>query len=378
MSTVSEIPLQGVQTEPGLLTFEDLSFIVPDSTPSDGLRDRWSVGDVFESPVLYVDEGQLSVTEPRVHYARETSAPDEQHGSIMTMAQWLALEEVRPQGNFWVLDDDGWFYFAVPLSPPKADAEGTMVGGATSLLLESIEVNDPYGEEVEYAIEVEADFFTIKTLDDLTPEASENAIDLLRVTRYEIEFDRGFPINIETGDELQIDATLWQVSWDGVREIVPDAVFEWELEQATDYSQVNNRQLKIGYDEFREYFDLTVRAFVGPDGNQLRATRTDNRVNVDAPLSVYTIETMTTFPINLSRCMASAQTLSTTLWRDYRGVKEQVTDGFDWSFVEETAHSTINRVGDTNDFVVNIGPGEDLPVLNISIVESTTEDVFPV
>jgi len=137
-----------------------------ESDPMHGERGFWTVGDTMTSRRLYIredDNPELALTATTyTHTARETLMPDpvDVNGAIITngvitMYQWE--QAYRPSGNFWVKDTDGWFYWAVALAP-AVEVDGDLVGGATALLLNGIEVRDITDEGVEYAIQVDVDF----------------------------------------------------------------------------------------------------------------------------------------------------------------------------------------------------------------------------
>jgi len=179
-----DILANGNQTGPGLMGHADSEITA--STDEHGEHDHWEVGDALSSPRLIVDEyGVLraindpDTNEPFVHIARPTLSPENPTrddvtlthpvtNGVMTMQQWRQLG--IPRGNFWVLDTDGWFYWASPLLTEQA----------TSLLLDEITVKDIRDEGIEYVINVEAQF-TNRTNIDENPEfddMTEDAIDL--------------------------------------------------------------------------------------------------------------------------------------------------------------------------------------------------------
>ncbi|MFV0396309.1 MAG: DUF6273 domain-containing protein [Coprobacillaceae bacterium] len=71
-------------------------------------------------------------------------------GTVMTMADWVTAN--YPTGNFWVIDTDGWAYWANPLA----------AGEATSLLLNELNFSTSAleAEEMHYAIDVIGEFAT--------------------------------------------------------------------------------------------------------------------------------------------------------------------------------------------------------------------------
>lgn len=83
---------------------------------------------------------------------------------VMTMQNWLDL--YQPAGNFWILDSDGWFYWNgfVP------------AGEATSLLLDAIYLPNRGTDSWQHVIEVEADFFSTASLDDVVGMSANAAL----------------------------------------------------------------------------------------------------------------------------------------------------------------------------------------------------------
>jgi len=73
---------------------------------------------------------------------------------VMTMAQWI--DSGNPIGNYWVIDEDGWAYWASSIQP--GNVTGLLVNGITS-------VSQPY-EDYYFGIHVDAQMAT-KDLDEL-------------------------------------------------------------------------------------------------------------------------------------------------------------------------------------------------------------------
>jgi len=124
---------------------------------NDGSADFWTAGQTTTGTLRYTDEDGLPATEANVvHTARNTLEPMNgiPNNGVITMAQWNAMAP-RPRGNFWVIDTDGWAYWASPLQP----------GQATSLLLDSISINEPDGSWF-YAIHVIGEFASRSSLSD--------------------------------------------------------------------------------------------------------------------------------------------------------------------------------------------------------------------
>ena len=139
-----------------------------------GRHNNFAPGETLTSPRLLVDEdGYLTLTDPYTHTAQATLDPmsltvgaSTVTNGIITMENWLDMDD-EPRGNFSVLDEDGWFYWAAPLPP----------GEATALLLDGITVPET-GLGLEYIIHVESDFFTADT-DSFPADMSDEARDLL-------------------------------------------------------------------------------------------------------------------------------------------------------------------------------------------------------
>lgn len=107
----------------------------PHAFPAEaGLNDFFEVGDTHEALVKYWDEtlnggagGHAITTFTEEHTAKNTLP-----ATTMLMSAWNG-----ETGNFWVLDTDGWAYWAAPLAP----------GEATGLLLADMTlINAPAGE----------------------------------------------------------------------------------------------------------------------------------------------------------------------------------------------------------------------------------------
>lgn len=85
------------------------------------------------------------------------TAVEEEHNAtltdtatVITMDEWLELEEDARTGNFWVWDEDGWAYWAQPIEP----------GETTGLLLDEIVHANPPSDSWYYGINVVGQFVT--------------------------------------------------------------------------------------------------------------------------------------------------------------------------------------------------------------------------
>ena len=122
---------------------------------------------------------------------------------VLMMNQWISLG--NPVGNFWVIDSDGWAYWAAPLMP----------GQATSNLLNSIDVHQPGGQWF-YGIHIIGQFAAIVEAEDeeilpLIPEVGINksvytfSVLAGSIVTYTITVQNAGDVvlnNLEVGDQL--------------------------------------------------------------------------------------------------------------------------------------------------------------------------------
>ena len=163
--------------------------------PNDGSHDFWAAGETtfavnpnlagtLEVVGMYAG---LNISEVPYLTARSTLAPMAgiPNGGVITMQEWRLLPANQQVGNFWVIDADGWAYWANLLQP----------GTTTSLLLNGIDVTPPAGNEWVYTITPIAEFSTRTSwhnnpggqswFDSVNGEPSRVAVDLLaRVTAH--------------------------------------------------------------------------------------------------------------------------------------------------------------------------------------------------
>jgi len=131
--------------------------------PADaGLHDFFELNPTHSALLKTFDTGangglgaRIVGTSPVQHTAKQTLNAD-----VVHISEWD--EEI---GDVWVLDDDGWAYWASPLAPQTA----------TGLLLDSIKLIDEPELEWFYGIFVDAEMATASEAEiafaDLTPEA---------------------------------------------------------------------------------------------------------------------------------------------------------------------------------------------------------------
>jgi len=126
-------------------------------------------GDSRTAPRFFIDETLqpplITVDEEYTLYARHVMEPAE--GGIMTIAAWNAAN--MPSGNFWIMDNDGWFYWNGLI--PGRDELGSL---ATSLLLNDIYM--PMSTALDYIIQIESDLFIPGEI-DANPALSDISAD---------------------------------------------------------------------------------------------------------------------------------------------------------------------------------------------------------
>lgn len=90
--------------------------------------------------------------------------------TVITMAQWVAAG--MPIGNYWVVDSDGWAYWAEPLAPKSV----------TGLLLNEVTLKEKLDQSYYYAINVRfyaTDLEDIGKMRDTATDAGKELIDKL-------------------------------------------------------------------------------------------------------------------------------------------------------------------------------------------------------
>ncbi|MDR2649748.1 MAG: NPCBM/NEW2 domain-containing protein [Clostridiales bacterium] len=96
----------------------------------------------------YVDSGSSAVLSANDVSGEGIQAKQTLPAQVLTMTQWKA--DGSSLGNYWVIDSDGWAYWAAPLKP----------GEATGLLLDSVTLKKSPGTNYYYAINVIAQMAT--------------------------------------------------------------------------------------------------------------------------------------------------------------------------------------------------------------------------
>lgn len=102
-----------------------------------------------------------------------------QGGGVVTMAQWNAAGQ--PLGNFWIIDADGWCYWAMPLEPGKT----------TGNILESLTMLGKPAGDYEYVIHVDMKSTDLADINLLKTGTSSDLIDKLSVPFADIYIDNG-------------------------------------------------------------------------------------------------------------------------------------------------------------------------------------------
>jgi len=127
----------------------------------DGNHDQYAVGDTETSIATYKDASKNGT---ETHTAQDTLP-----GSVITMAQWIA--DGSNPGPYWVVDTDGWAYWAQAIQP----------GTASGLLLNGISLNTEMDDNWYYGIFVNSDMASLNDvalLKDGTTDG-KNLIDII-------------------------------------------------------------------------------------------------------------------------------------------------------------------------------------------------------
>jgi len=129
--------------------------------PEAGLTDYFELNPTATATVKTYDwdlELPVMDTAPITQTAKETLDAE-----IMTMAAWNAANQ--PVGDIWVLDTDGWAYWASPLE----------AGEATGLLLNEMKYTNPVVGTMYYAVYADADLATLSQLPMAWDDTASNA-----------------------------------------------------------------------------------------------------------------------------------------------------------------------------------------------------------
>jgi hypothetical protein len=189
-----------------------------------GLHDYFETNATHTAPEKYWDEeadngaggtGAHAIA-PAGEEATHTSTPTID-GGVITMEQWKQAPHSSKPGNFWVVDTDGWCYWANPLAPETA----------TGLLLNSITLQGEPDDEWFYAIYVKSQ---MATAGDWTAEGEGGGF--YAEAGEEPSEDAQNLLNIITGRlpkvvAIYLDKTLAAVNVDGTLSLsVVDVVLE--------------------------------------------------------------------------------------------------------------------------------------------------------
>jgi len=129
--------------------------------PAAGLSDYFELNTTHSATVKTYDwdlELPVMDTAPITQTAKETLDAE-----IMTMAEWNAANQ--PVGDIWVLDTDGWAYWASPLA----------AGEATGLLMNEMKYTSPAVGTMYYAVYADADLATLSQLPMAWDNTASNA-----------------------------------------------------------------------------------------------------------------------------------------------------------------------------------------------------------
>lgn len=121
-------------------------YVNGEKKPSTAYYDYDTDNDYDEGEGIGLGNGGTSGINYREENEEHTAAYTS-NASIKKMSDWIRTGCIP--GNYWVWDDDGWYYWALPLNPEET----------TGCLLNSIS-QIQYGEKTYYAIEVVGQFAT--------------------------------------------------------------------------------------------------------------------------------------------------------------------------------------------------------------------------
>ena len=122
------------------------------------------------------------------------------NAEVMTMSEWAESQQL---GHFWVVDTDGYSYWASPLLPNEA----------TGLLLHKVELIEQPAYDYFYAINVAAHMATVDDAPDnyqrMIYDASSNAETLINMLANTIRDDELSTSTVEPGDIIYVDGRGW-------------------------------------------------------------------------------------------------------------------------------------------------------------------------
>ena len=126
----------------------------------DGSHNQYAVGQQVTDTATYPNGQQKN----EMHTAQDTL-----QGTVITMAAWVADGCVP--GPYWVVDTDGWAYWAQAIEP----------GTATGLLLNQIELTQEMDQDWYYAINVVGQMASLSDIDQIKDGTSDgqNLIDII-------------------------------------------------------------------------------------------------------------------------------------------------------------------------------------------------------
>ena len=251
---------------------------------------RWSMGGqkyFFPAPAAYrgqqpdgtdwISTGGHEAVSPHSVNRHGDAARSTLPATVVLMSQWIEMGS--PIGNYWVVDDDGYSYWAAPLLP----------GQATGMLLNTVELINNPAEDYYYGINVAAHMATRDGEDGnnwelMLADASPQAQELLRsvvnaptrnisiATRARVTSDY---VLVRPGQELALSA----FTESGAKNIT------WEATSATGVSfssDDNEAILRIAND--------------APDGSDMviTATHTDSNISWSRNVTVRSASTIHT------------------------------------------------------------------------------------
>ncbi|CAD5896357.1 conserved exported hypothetical protein [Carnobacterium maltaromaticum] len=229
-----------------------IDFIVNGKTAlGDGSQDFFKTGEVITNPDDSTQKHAVKKT------LTQSKAP-------ISMAAWKALPANEKNGDFWVIDTDGWAYWANKLKPTES----------TSLVLDQIKVKDSIDGTWYYGIDVLGEFVNEADKDEFANSEhgapSKDGEDLINSITKDEEEEEQFTYNVEFTTDVeniemnvnketsrQFAAKVVKTDKDGIKSDVATAL-TWSI-TPDEFASVDNTGL-VTVKELAEATTLKVTA----------------------------------------------------------------------------------------------------------------------
>ena len=181
----------------------------------------------YDAYLFYIDATYNHITRSEDlvrHYAQPTLTvtPDTTieglYNGIITINDWL--DAGAPEGNFWIMDSDGWFYWngyllgsderARLYNEDETPLDERLPSTATSLLLNGISV--PAHNDLSYIIHVDANWFTTEDMAQLYPLPTLDILDGFGVEPPSVPTDPTDPTDPIDPEESSSEITVARIT----------------------------------------------------------------------------------------------------------------------------------------------------------------------